>query len=134
MNKTKWIFYTVIIGLIPIMLRALTYLIVIDNEKFHIIYSSDIIFFGFVLCISNINELELLKVENDWLKWVTTVNSLSIVGLTLYSFFLGMIAFDDFIPGEINKDAVRIASTLITMGVITLTIIAYTKLKNHTYE
>ncbi|MBT2767522.1 hypothetical protein J7J08_07705 [Stenotrophomonas sp. ISL-67] len=64
--KTKWLAYTVLVGLIPIFSRFLIWLVTKEGtiEPFA---PQDLIAFGLVLHISNINEIEhLVSADRSW--------------------------------------------------------------------
>jgi len=56
-KKTKWLIYTVLVGLIPILSRLLVWLVT-NTGTVNILSPSDFVIFGLVLHISNINEIE----------------------------------------------------------------------------
>jgi hypothetical protein len=80
-KKVKWLIYTVLVGLLPILCRLFAWLITSKNamEPFA---AGDFIAFGLVLHISNINEIEHLDVEPDW---KTIQNGISILFIACYS-------------------------------------------------
>ena len=83
MKKTKWLIYTVVIGLLPVLIRTFIYLIRIDVEAGYSINVVDIVTFGLVLHISNINELE--DKENVDKNWKTKNIGLSVLLLIIFS-------------------------------------------------
>lgn len=82
-KKTKWLIYTVLVGLIPILSRLFVWLIT-KNGQVEPLNASDFIAFGLVLHISNINETEHLNAMEDR-SWKTIQNGLSITFIALYS-------------------------------------------------
>lgn len=62
MRITRWLIYTVIVGALPILVRLLVYFI--SNHMPNAICFSpiDLVFFGLTLNISNINEVNSLRV------------------------------------------------------------------------
>lgn len=81
-KKTKWLIYTVLVGLIPIICRFLVW-VISEKGSIDIISPADLIVFGLVLHISNINELENLNDLNSNIK--TIYNGLSIAFISFYS-------------------------------------------------
>ena len=63
-RHTKWLMYTVVIGLIPIILRFFLYFTLSNNYSINIISLSDIAIFGLIIHISIINELEHYSDKN----------------------------------------------------------------------
>ncbi len=56
-KKVKWLIYTVLVGLIPILSRFLVWGVT-EPGIVSFITASDFIAFGLILHISNINEIE----------------------------------------------------------------------------
>ena len=56
-KKIKWLIYTVLVGLIPILSRLLIWLVTKEGTV-EMLNASDFVAFGLVLHISNINEIE----------------------------------------------------------------------------
>jgi len=80
-KKAKWLIYTVLVGLIPILSRFLVW-VVTEKGIIDLLSPSDFIAFGLVLHISNINEIEHFDIEKDW---KTAQNGISIAFIALYS-------------------------------------------------
>lgn len=80
-KKTKWLIYTVLVGLIPILSRLLVWIVTI-NGTIDLLSPADFIAFGLVLHISNINEIEHFDIEKNW---KTAQNGISIAFIALYS-------------------------------------------------
>jgi hypothetical protein len=65
MTKTKWLFYTIVLGLIPALARVLISLTATVSVP--IVTAPDLTAFGLVLAITNINGLENeTTLEPDW--------------------------------------------------------------------
>jgi hypothetical protein len=81
-KKIKWLIYTVLVGLIPILSRLIVW-VVTKEGSVNLLSSSDFVAFGLILHISNINEIEhFSKVEREW---KTTQNGISIAFISFYS-------------------------------------------------
>lgn len=74
----KWLCYTVLIGLIPSVLRLISSTFIEGIETFT---AADFIAFGFVLHISIFNELEHMSGDETW---KSLSNTMSIIGIVLY--------------------------------------------------
>lgn len=99
--RTKWLMYTVFIGLLPIGLRLLMTSWGISIPYFS---ASDFIAFGFVLHISILNEIEHVDQQKVW---KTVQNGMSIVAIFVYgAFTCGLMLNESGISG-VNLDAVR---------------------------
>jgi hypothetical protein len=81
-SKSKWLAYTFLVGLIPVLTRLLTW-ITTTTGAVSPLAAADLVAFGLVLHISVINELEHLPArERDW---KTIQNGTSLIFITLYS-------------------------------------------------
>lgn len=81
-SKSKWLAYTFLVGLIPVLTRLLTWITTAAGVVSPLV-AADFVAFGLVLHISIINELEHLPArERDW---KTIQNGTSLVFITLYS-------------------------------------------------
>jgi hypothetical protein len=91
-KKIKWLIYTVLVGLIPILLRLVVWLItkkgIVDPLS-----PSDFVVFGLVLHISNINEIEHFSfIEKEW---KTIQNGVSIAFIAFYSVLFSVSLLGD---------------------------------------
>ena len=109
--KVKWLIYTVLVGLIPVVLRALLW-IISPHQTIDFFSASDFVAFGLILHISNINEIEHF---NDLDKsWKTFQNGTSIFLITVYSFLFAAHLFNQANPGTINVGTVRTISMILS--------------------
>jgi len=101
-KKIKWLIYTVMVGLLPFILRFVIFLVSQDKENLVWINPSDIVAFGLILHISNINELEHINSSDP--SWKTIQNGVSIAFISLYSVFFAISLIHDSRPDlfEIN--------------------------------
>ncbi|GAC1607418.1 MAG: hypothetical protein NVS3B3_10240 [Aquirhabdus sp.] len=81
-KKIKWLMYTVLVGLIPIICRFLVWGVT-QVGAISMLAASDFIAFGLVLHISNINEIEHLSDRDK--SWKTVQNGISILFIASYS-------------------------------------------------
>ncbi|WP_299660847.1 hypothetical protein [uncultured Psychromonas sp.] len=103
-KKNKWLIYTVLVGLIPILSRLLVWLVT-EPGVVSLITASDFIAFGLVLHISNINEIEHLT--SDEKSWKTTQNGTSITFIAFYSVLLALIMISEGTPSIVNPDVIK---------------------------
>lgn len=94
-SKSKWLAYTVLVGLIPILTRILVW-ITTKSGTVNVVMASDFIAFGLVLHISIINELEHLSATDRG--WKTIQNGSSVIFIALYSALYSLI-----LVGEKNQ-------------------------------
>nr|VFK11378.1 MAG: hypothetical protein BECKLPF1236A_GA0070988_1005310 [Candidatus Kentron sp. LPFa]VFK29401.1 MAG: hypothetical protein BECKLPF1236C_GA0070990_100867 [Candidatus Kentron sp. LPFa] len=90
-KKAKWLIYTVLVGLIPILSRLIVWFATKEGTV-EILSSSDFIVFGLVLHISNINEIEHYSSLDE--AWKTFQNGVSILFIVIYSIFLSLTLID----------------------------------------
>ena len=97
--KIKWLIYTVLVGLIPVLSRALIWFIS-QNRTIDFLNAADFVAFGLILHISNINEIEHF---NDSEKsWKTIQNGISIAFISFYSVLYACSILGQSNPGLIN--------------------------------
>lgn len=109
----KWLIYTVLVGLIPIMSRVLVWVIT-PPGTINVFAASDFIAFGLILHISNINEIEHLN--NDEKSWKTIQNGTSIVFIALYCVLFSSLMFGEGAPNSIDIQAIQ-WSVMILAGI-----------------
>lgn len=91
-KKMKWLIYTVLVGLIPMLSRLIAWLVTKEGSV-DILSPSDFIAFGLVLHISNINEIEhFADIEKAW---KTIQNGISIAFIACYSVLFSLILIGD---------------------------------------
>lgn len=83
-KKAKWLIYTVLVGLLPVISRSIAWLVTQDGTV-DLLASSDFVALGLILHISNINEIE--HITNIDESWKTLQNGLSIAFIVFYSVF-----------------------------------------------
>jgi hypothetical protein len=82
MLRLKWLIYTVIVGLIPILARLMVYFLAPDAAKSFMWSATDISAFGLVLNISNINAVENEDVDAQWRTWCNGLSVMHVVFIT----------------------------------------------------
>lgn len=103
-KKVKWLIYTVLVGLIPILSRFLIWGVT-ETGVVSLIAASDFIAFGLILHISNINEIEHLS--DDEKSWKTIQNGTSIAFIAFYSVLLALIMVSEGVPSFIDTDIIK---------------------------
>lgn len=101
-KKIKWLIYTVLVGLIPMLSRLLIWAVT-KSESVPAFVAADFIAFGLVLHISNINEIEHL---NDRQEWKTVQNGVSIVFIAFYSVLFAASVFQSVMPSVIDESVI----------------------------
>lgn len=114
MKKRKWFIYTVIIGLLPLFIRSFLFIVMNGLEVSYILNEVDLVTFGLVLHISNINELE--DKEGIDKVWKTTSIGISVVMLVLFSALLAIGYISD-IATSININRATLKGCALFLGV-----------------
>lgn len=94
MKKTKWLIYTVIIGLLPFLIRTIIFLF--DNTSTYDFWINpyDFIGFGLVLNLTNINELEDRDVIDKL--WKTKKIGVSVILIFIFAAIFAILTYSDF--------------------------------------
>jgi CRISPR/Cas system CMR-associated protein Cmr3 (group 5 of RAMP superfamily) len=116
-KKAKWLIYTVLVGLIPILSRFLVWGVT-ESGVVSLITASDFIAFGLILHISNINEIEHLS--DDEKSWKTIQNGTSIVFIAFYSVLFALIMVSEGVPSIIDANVIKTCT--ISLAFISLAI------------
>lgn len=113
-KKTKWLIYTVLVGLIPILSRLIAWAVTKEGS-IDLFSASDFVAFGLILHISNINEIEHLSGADQ--EWKTSQNGISITFIAFYS-----VLFALTLVGEAIVDVQAIKICTITLSAVSLLI------------
>jgi hypothetical protein len=84
-SKSKWLGYTFLVGLIPVLIRLLVAWIIATSWTVSPLAASDFVAFGLLLHISIINELEHIQARESERDWKTVHNVVSIIFIAIYS-------------------------------------------------
>ena len=123
--KIKWLIYTVLVGLIPVLSRALIWFIS-QNRTMDFLSASDFVAFGLILHISNINEIEHF---NDSEKaWKTIQNGISIAFISFYSVLFACSLLDQSNPGLINVGAITSLSIVLSFTSFLISFTVYNRI------
>lgn len=106
-KKIKWLIYTVLVGMIPILSRFLVWGVTTPGTV-SLLTATDFIAFGLILHISNINEIEHLDDKNK--SWKTIQNGTSIAFIALYSVLFTLILLTEGVPGIVDITAIKICT------------------------
>ncbi|MCL6272236.1 hypothetical protein M3P05_20145, partial [Sansalvadorimonas sp. 2012CJ34-2] len=127
-KKIKWLIYTVVVGLIPILSRLLVWGVTKGNVV-EIFVPSDFISFGLVLHISNINEIE--HFDNIDRNWKTVQNGTSICFIAFYSILYSLTLFGDKF---IDQSAIKFCTIGLAIISFSLSYSVYDRVSNHRTE
>lgn len=114
MRKSKWLIYTVVVGALPFLIRLLLYVISKRVQADYIINEIDMITFGLVLNITNINELEDDNEMSQQSKF--NYKGISIVAIVLFAVFLGIAYVADMQKDSfLDKSNIKICSAILSL-------------------
>lgn len=113
-SKSKWLAYTFLVGLIPVLTRMLAWTTTTSGAV-NFLAASDFVAFGLVLHVSVINELEHLPTRER--EWKTIQNGTSLIFIALYSALYALT-----IVGE--KNASLIDTNVMLRSSIALSIVS----------
>ncbi len=129
--KIKWLIYTVLVGLIPVLSRALIWFIS-QNRTMDFFNASDFVAFGLILHISNINEIEHF---NDSEKsWKTIQNGFSIAFISFYSVLFACSLLGQSNPGLINVQSITYFSIGLNFVSFLMSFIVYDRISKREQE
>jgi uncharacterized membrane protein len=115
MIKFKWLIYTVIIGLIPFLIRTFIYLIDKTCTIDYWFNETDFISLGLILNLGNINELEDKDFEDKL--WKTKNIGFSIILVLFLAILFAFISYAD-LRRDANFDYLRIKLFAISISLI----------------
>lgn len=114
MKKTKWLIYTVLIGMIPFLVRSFIALFDKTGTIDYWINETDFIVLGLVLNLTNINELEDKDFEDKI--WKTRNIGFSVISIALFSAILAIVTYSDFkVNPDLDKFTVKACSITLAL-------------------
>lgn len=113
---SKWLAYTFLVGLIPVLTRLLTW-VTATTGAVSPLAAPDFVAFGLVLHISVINELEHLPVKEK--DWKTIQNGTSLIFIALYSALYALTIIGEKSANLIDA-AVMLRSSMVFAAVSSL--------------
>lgn len=108
-SKSKWLAYTFLVGLIPVLTRMLAWTTTTSGAV-SALAASDFVAFGLVLHVSVINELEHLPPKEK--EWKSIQNGTSLIFIAIYSSLYALT-----IIGEKNSSLID-ASVMLRSSII----------------
>ena len=111
-SKSKWLAHTLLVGLIPILIRLLAWFTT-TNGSIRALAEPDLITLGLIIHISVINELEHLTTRRQ--EWKTIQNGLSIVFIVLYSVLYTVTIIGERSSYLIDENALLFVSTFLVL-------------------
>ena len=99
-RKLKWLMYTVLVGLIPMIVRLIIWAIS-ENRNVEVFHTVDFVVFGLILHTSNINAIEHHNNLNH--AWKTVQNGTSSIFILGYGVLFGAYLLGQSNPGTIDS-------------------------------
>lgn len=127
--KIKWLVYTVLVGLIPIISRMLIW-VVLKATTIQIFNTTDFVTFGLVLNISNINEIEHVNEVDK--KWKTIQNGISLSFISFFMVLFSVYIISESVPNLVNDQALRTMSMIMSAVSLLLSISVYDRISRIT--
>lgn len=115
--KSRWLLYTIVVGLIPFGVRSLIYLLFKDSTVDYLFNNIDFIVFGLVLSLANINELEDRTIYN--FRWKMRARGGSIVLICFFTTLLTILLLHE-LNNQLTLDIGRLKYVTLSMSAITL--------------
>lgn len=109
----RWLIYTVLVGLVPLLARLLAWAATMPGTV-EPITAADLIAFGLVLHISNINEVEHLP-KNDPMK--SLQHGFSFTFIALYGVLLAVTLVGNTVTNNDSVLALSCTMALVSLGI-----------------
>ena len=106
-RKIKWLMYTVLVGLIPVLCRLLVW-VISQRRNMDLFNATDFVVFGLILHISNINAIE--QFDDSQQTWKTIQNGTSIIFIVVYSVLFASFLLDQSNPGLVDAAYIKYIS------------------------
>lgn len=112
-NKQKWLFYTCIVGALPILIRWFLMILMKERSFDTAFVPIDFIFFGLTLSISNFNEIEAVQKRN---KKQDFNHFFTIMIIIFLAVDLGCLYFQDLTASTLlDINALKITSIVLSL-------------------
>lgn len=128
MLKTKWFIYTVIVGLIPFIVRLCVFLS-LQNKNVSVLFDPlDFVVLGLVINITNINQLE----GDDKIDkiWKTKCIGLSIIFIIVYAVLFAISVIYSINTNIFNKSAILVSSIILSVASVYYGFSVFNRLDN----
>ena len=105
MKKDRWLFYTVGVSALPILIRLVVFLLISERDWNELFSAIDFVFFGLTLNLSNINELHSLRIKKKKKEILDEFKREKLINWSIFAIvILGIILGFAYIPIHIfNK-------------------------------
>ena len=124
-SKSKWLAYTFLVGLIPILTRLLIWLATMSGNV-RAVTAPDLITLGLILHISIINELEHFSIRQQG--WKTIQNGLSVIFIVFYSVLYAVTIIGERNSRLIDENALLLTSVFLVLTSVSVGITVFYRL------
>ena len=124
MIKTKWLIYTVLIGILPFLIRLILFVVIKNKAVVFLMNESDFIILGLVLNLTNLNELE----GENKSSWKTKMTGVSAIQIAVYAGILALSYITELNNEIINEDILFWCSLILALVSFLLSYSIYRKL------
>lgn len=130
MVKTKWLIYTVLIGLLPFIIRLILYIVVKDKSLDFLMNESDFIILGLVLNLTNLNELE----NQSKGQWKSIMIGSSAVQIAIYAGILALSYITELNNQLIEESTLFWCALILSLGSFMLSFSIFDRLTKMTVD
>ena len=124
MIKTKWLIYTVLIGILPFLIRLILFVVIKNKAVVFLMNESDFIILGLVLNLTNLNELE----GENKSSWKTKMTGVSAIQIAVYAGILALSYITELNNEIINEDILFWCSLILALVSFLLSYSIYDRL------
>ena len=114
MTKAKWLIYTVVLGLTPGLIRLLLASLATAQAAVPWIANADVVGFGLVVVITNINGLE--NAEGIEAAWKTMQLGLSLLLLICFATLSAASCFTEISPTTFDAWKLKLAAVVLSIA------------------
>jgi len=101
-SKLRWLVFTVLFGMVPILMRLLVSLLVAGDREIAIVAASDLISFGIVMQVSIFNEIRYYDLSD--IEWKHRMMGMSALFMLMYAALYVVLLFSEVLS-SINAKA-----------------------------
>lgn len=113
MIKTKWFIYTVIVGLIPFIVRLCIFIVSIKKDTYLLFDPMDFAILGLVVNITNINELEGRKDLDS--EWKSKCIGISVICIVVYAVLFAITIIYSINSNIFDKKYILVSSVILSI-------------------
>lgn len=124
-SKWRWLVFTVLFGLIPILLRVLVSTLITGEEQIPALAPADFIAFGIVLQVSIFNEMRYHDLSD--VLWKQLMNGFSTLLILVYGTLYVLVLLTEIIH-SINLTAILCISTALSFVSFLLCLVVYDRM------